>query len=486
MVARVPDWHRDVTTRAAMVNDTNKHMFNPEHSKPVWSFYVIWGLSIPMVSVTFMTLMANGTVLLMFILTRVLRKCKNIYIASLAMADFLIGCTMPIAMLQDLNPNWALVGCACKLSLTFRHSLLYVSLLSILLISIDRWWSIHYPFSYRVRQSRRLALGIVCLCWFLSLAIHIPPIVLWDLIADIDTNSTSSTSYTCDVPYRRHFAFTLTASAVEYLVPVMVLWGLNCSIYFKISRRKSMKIRRSLSASDTFILTYRKSSSESDCTTNPSDESADLFPNSFSRLDIRRTSLIMNSTRRHSLANYLTPARASSAPAQYSRMSVKRRVSFDTLMGQTAYRPSAIRKSSMCGTGLRSSSVIRKQSDDLVRDLLVKQDKKAACSLGMLVLVFTLCWTPYMVSSVVYAKCDTCLASWVRTVAFWVLMANSAINPFLYGLLNAEFRKVLRQWFFCPKTRKYRLKEALLYWNLQQGMDSEGVRDNGFFPAVRE
>ncbi len=483
MVARIPDCCETIITTTAMVNDTESNPTLSEPPSPNRGFYAIWGLSIPMVSVTFMTLMANGTVLLMFILTRVLRKCKNIYIASLATADFLIGCTMPIAMLQDLNPNWALVGCLCKLSLTIRHSLLYVSLLSILLISIDRWWSIHYPFSYRVRQSRRLALGAVCFCWCFSLSVHSPPIVL---MTESIVNSTQHGFEICDLPYRKNFAFTVTASAIEYLVPLLVLWGLNCSIYFKISQRKSMKIRRSLSASDTFILTYRKSSSESDCTTNPSDESADLFPNSFTRLDIRRTSLIKNCNRRHSLANYLTQPRSSNSTTQYSRMSMKRRVSFDTVMGQTAYRPSTIRKSSMCGTGPRSSSTIRKESDDLVRDLLVKQDKKAACSLGMLVLVFSICWTPYMVTSVIYAKCFTCLAPWLRTMSMWILMANSAINPFLYGLLNAEFRKVLRQWFFCPKTRKYKLKEALLYWNLQQGLDSDGIRENGYFPALRE
>ena len=81
-----------------------------------------------------------------------------------------------------MESRWALQGTACHLYQTVRCSLLYVSLLSILLISVDRWWSIHYPFTYRVRQSKKLAAVAVAAVWLASFAVHVPPILLWDYV----------------------------------------------------------------------------------------------------------------------------------------------------------------------------------------------------------------------------------------------------------------------------------------------------------------
>ena len=263
-----------------------------------------------------------------------------------------------------------LQGVACHLYQTVRCSLLYVSLLSILLISVDRWWSIHYPFTYRVRQSKRLAAVAVAAVWLASFAMHVPPVLLWDYIIgttlgddvkggrgvmnshnsgsdasgsfeagnaflgvqeafpDVESSipsvpsslspsplspSPSPSAFLsllttlgpmtlslersdipfhhsveqrggsevlqqkqlaandrrrCELPYNLHFSFVLTVSVVLYFFPLLVLWVLNCSLYFKITRRKSIKIRRSLSVNDHYLLTFRKSSSESESSPN--------------------------------------------------------------------------------------------------------------------------------------------------------------------------------------------------------------------------
>ncbi|XP_050396827.1 muscarinic acetylcholine receptor M5-like [Patella vulgata] len=439
------------------------------------SFYLTWAQTIPLVLLTSVTLVANGAVLLMFVVTKSLRRCRNIYIASLALADFLIGCTMPVSMLENVKPPWAPQGAWCQLHLIARHSLLYVSLLSILLISVDRWWSINYPFSYRVRQSRRLAVCAVTVSWVLSFALHIPPMVIWnDVQKESNRNNSSSLGMKpCDAPYRKNFLYLLVTSVVEYLCPLIALWILNCSIYFRISRRKSIKIRRSMSVTDTLYLGYRKSSSESEGNNYGSDENSDLCPQLSNG---RRTSYVYKSSRRHSLTNCMN---GKNILMQYPRTTPSsRRVSFDISMSGIPYnnkRPIS-RKCSLSSI-IGKNSVVRKQSDDLVRDLLVKQDKKAACSLGMMVIVFTVCWTPHMVAEVINSRCIQCLPETFITITFWILVANSAINPFLYGLLNAEFRKVLKQWLYCNSTRKFRIKEAVMYWNIMP-MNTDMIREN--------
>ena len=112
-----------------------------------------------------------------------------------------------------------------------------------------------------------------------------------------------------------------------------------------------------------------------------------------------------------------------------------------------------------------------------MKELLVRQDKKAARLLGLLVTVFTLCWLPCTVVAVLRARDPAAVSGWLRDVAFWVLLTNSAVNPFLYGLLNAEFRKILRGWFYFRRRSNYRLKHALLYWSLPPHGDSDALKD---------
>ncbi|ESP02568.1 hypothetical protein LOTGIDRAFT_138181 [Lottia gigantea] len=353
------------------------------------SFVVSWVQTIPLVLVTCVTLVANGAILVMFVTTKSFRRCRNIYIASLAMADFLIGCTMPLSIMESVYYPWSPIGVACHIYLIARHSLLYVSLLSILLISIDRWWSINYPFSYRVRQSRRLAISAVTFSWFLSFVLNIPPIVI---MTDFQQHNSSKVyNKRCNSPHETHFVYLLVTSVVEYLCPLVALWILNCSIYFRI-RNQFHNVRKQIS-------------------------------------------------RKNSMSNI---------------------------------------------TGVSGT---RKQSDDLVREMMVKQDKKAACSLGMMVIVFTVCWTPHMVVQVINSKCGQCLPEIITNVTFWILVINSAINPFLYGLLNKEYRKVLGRWMHCySRRRTFRIKEAVMYWNIMPMNGADKMRDNGitYMNAVKE
>jgi hypothetical protein len=66
----------------------------------------------------------------------------------------------------------------------------------------------------------------------------------------------------------------------------------------------------------------------------------------------------------------------------------------------------------------------------------------------------------------VRAHCPLCVGLLPLAIVRWLLMANSAINPFLYGLFNAQFRNILRQWFYLDSSsrRRYRpTKDAYIY-----------------------
>ena len=70
------------------------------------SFVEVTLLAIPMVTITVTSIVANVVILTMFVTRRGLRRTKNVNIASLAVADLLVGLCMPVVMSKDLHRSW--------------------------------------------------------------------------------------------------------------------------------------------------------------------------------------------------------------------------------------------------------------------------------------------------------------------------------------------------------------------------------------------
>ncbi|XP_051553971.1 histamine H3 receptor [Myxocyprinus asiaticus] len=81
----------------------------------------------------------------------------------------------------------------------------------------------------------------------------------------------------------------------------------------------------------------------------------------------------------------------------------------------------------------------------------LRQDKKIAKSLAIIVCVFAVCWAPYTLLMIVRAACrGDCVSHHWYEVTFWLLWLNSAINPFLYPLCHSSFRRAFVK-ILCPR-----------------------------------
>ncbi|CAL1533968.1 unnamed protein product, partial [Lymnaea stagnalis] len=340
------------------------------------TFLIVWLKALPLVLLAFSTVTFNTMVLWMFKVKKSLRSCKNIYLGSLAMADLIIGVSMFPAAVQQLKGQveW-LPFVWCRVYLVVRQSALYVSLLSLLLITADRWWSIHYPFSYRTRRRKKNAFLAVGGVWLIGFSLQTIPVAVWDFLIPKETPSLNSSSPdldlvlktfpACELPFSHNISFVAIVSGIQYFVPLVAMLTLNCSLYLGILGRKKIQIRRSLNSSD------------------------------------KKSSL----------------------------------------------RPS-------------------KDGDELAKSLLVKQDRRAACWLGLLVIVFLVCWLPHMIVGVLITTRHNGVPLWARDVTFWFLLANSAINPLLYGFFNKEIREAFKQWMYGGSMRRARGKNALFIYGI--------------------
>ncbi|VDN06856.1 unnamed protein product [Thelazia callipaeda] len=173
---------------------------------------------------------------------------SNRFIVSLAVSDLIIGIEgYPLFTLYVLNGDrWPLGWIACETWLFLDYTLCLVSILTVLLITADRYLSVCHTASYIKWQSPSKAQVTIILSWIIPAFIFGFTIYGWSLMS---TSSTGLVNGECAAPFLANPYVNMGMYVVYYwttLVAMLILYKGIHKVTKKLEKRAGAKERRHL------------------------------------------------------------------------------------------------------------------------------------------------------------------------------------------------------------------------------------------------
>ncbi|RWS02230.1 putative G-protein coupled receptor No18-like protein [Dinothrombium tinctorium] len=164
------------------------------------------------------------------------------FILSLAVADLIVGITvMPISSAYVLTGDWIFGIVVCQIWLIIDYTASTASILNLLILSLDRYWSIKSPLKYLSKRTKKRALGMIVIVWILS-ASWIIPIMGWHRW--YNGGIRKHPSNVCETEFSNNVLFKVTASSLNFFIPMSLMVVLYFKIYREIKRRGEIDIGR--------------------------------------------------------------------------------------------------------------------------------------------------------------------------------------------------------------------------------------------------
>lgn len=122
-----------------------------------------------------------------FKIDKQLQTISNYFLFSLAIADLAIGLiSMPLFTVSTILGHWPLGPFVCDTWLALDYLASNASVLNLLIISFDRYFSVTRPLTYRAKRTTNRAAIMIASAWGISLMIWPPWIYSWPYIEGIN------------------------------------------------------------------------------------------------------------------------------------------------------------------------------------------------------------------------------------------------------------------------------------------------------------
>ncbi|KGL93725.1 Muscarinic acetylcholine receptor M5, partial [Charadrius vociferus] len=417
--------------------------------------------------VSLITIVGNILVMISFKVNSQLKTVNNYYLLSLACADLIIGIfSMNLYTSYILIGHWSLGSLACDLWLALDYVASNASVMNLLVISFDRYFSITRPLTYRAKRTPKRAGIMIGLAWLISFILWAPVILCWQYFVGERTVPPEE----CQIQFLYEPIITFGTAIAAFYIPVSVMTILYCRIYKETEKRtkdlaelqgsESVAEFEMIKPQKAFLNSYASSEEEDKLATDsvfqvtyksPSKGKAEEYNDSTDVV------VVKDQPEENDFENqkyFLSPAKGH---VQKSKKCVayKFRLVVKADGSQEANNGCRKVKITPCSAALSKDPSIKSMDPNInnqitkrKRMVLIKE-RKAAQTLSAILLAFIITWTPYNIMVLISTFCSDCIPLTLWHLGYWLCYVNSTVNPICYALCNKTFRKTFKMLLFC-------------------------------------
>ncbi|XP_030048415.1 5-hydroxytryptamine receptor 7 [Microcaecilia unicolor] len=165
--------------------------------------------------ITLMIIAGNSLVIISVCIVKKLRQPSNYLVVSLAAADLSVAlAVMPFVIITDLvGGKWLFGKVFCNVFIAMDVMCCTASIMTLCVISVDRYLGITRPLTYPARQNGKLMAKMVFIVWLLSASITLPPLFGWAKNVTVESMCLIS----------QDFGYTVYSTAVAFYIPMTVM-----------------------------------------------------------------------------------------------------------------------------------------------------------------------------------------------------------------------------------------------------------------------
>ncbi|XP_061461799.1 muscarinic acetylcholine receptor M1 [Rhineura floridana] len=458
------------------------------------------------------TVVGNLLVMVSFKVNRELKTVNNYFLLSLAGADLIIGAiSMNLYTTYIVMGRWAMGSVACDLWLALDYVASNASVMNLLIISFDRYFSITRPLTYRAKRTPKRAAIMIGMAWLISFILWAPAILFWQNFVGERTVPEDD----CHIPFFSVPIITFGTAIAAFYLPVTIMVALYWRIYLEIQKRakelsglQGSEFRDNLrGASQTPLYSGSGGSSSSSEPSHPL-----VTPSAVALIPLqaccfrgqrpeglfldRRSNGSWNTTEDEEVeeasADSLTSSEGEEQPFKVHTIcsavirlpmigavmqppqcrdpkaatSGRDWVGGKVLVGiprqpppvEKRLKKAAVPRSMEKAPAAAKSQALRKRRRksrlSKRKTLSLRKERKAARTLSAILLAFIITWTPYNIMVLVSTFCQGCIPRGLWKLGYWLCYINSTVNPMCYALCNRSFRTTFRMLLQCRWRRR--------------------------------
>ncbi|KAJ7307417.1 hypothetical protein JRQ81_009434 [Phrynocephalus forsythii] len=452
------------------------------------------------------TVVGNLLVMVSFKVNRDLKTVNNYFLLSLAAADLIIGIiSMNLYTTYIVMGRWPLGSLACDLWLALDYVASNASVMNLLVISFDRYFSITRPLTYRAKRTPKMAAVMIGLAWLISFLLWAPAILLWQKFVGERTVADSE----CHIQFLSEPIITFGTAIAAFYLPVTIMVVLYWRIYQETQKRaKELCGLQGSEFKKSLQVAPRRAQNEGSGGSSSSSEPPQPLAPPLAAVAVppqrccfpgRRTEGLpldrssngsWNTTEEEeeeeageASADSLTSSEGEERPFEVHNVcsavirlpmvgsvlqpapkghrtdfkaAARRDWAEEKVFGGAPKDPLAmdkrLRKVALMEAPppmVRIKRKRRKRSLTKRKRLTLMKEKKAARTLSAILLAFILTWTPYNIMVLVSTFCEGCVPPSLWKLGYWLCYVNSTVNPMCYALCNRSFRTTFLRLLQC-------------------------------------